>query len=280
MPRRTIRRPIELTGVGLHTGARVRLRIGPGPSGSGLRFRRTDLPGAVELPATLASVGGTDRRTVLGQGDGRVETVEHLLAALGAHGVDDAVLELAGPEVPILDGSFAPFWDAVTSAGVVEGAGCRRRWEVGEPFELSEGNATYRVSPASDLELAVTLVHAEPVIGRQRAEYRGRPGEFAREIAPARTYGFLAEVEALRARGLLAGGTSEAAIVLSDTAPLNTSLRWPDEFARHKLGDLLGDLALLGGPLRARVEAERPSHRGNVACARVIATRGRFVEEE
>lgn len=280
MPRRTIHRPIELTGVGLHTGALVRLRIGPGPSGGGLRFRRTDLPGGIELPATLATVGGTDRRTVLGQGDGRVETVEHLLAALGAHGVDDAVLELAGPEVPILDGSFAPFWDAVTSAGVVEGTGCRRRWEVRDPFELSEGDATYRVSPAGDLELAVTLVHAEPVIGRQRAEYRGRPGEFAREIAPARTYGFLAEVEALRARGLLAGGTREAAIVLGDTAPLNTSLRWPDEFARHKLGDLLGDLALLGGPLRARVEAERPSHRGNVACARAIAARGRFVEEE
>ncbi|MBL8976827.1 MAG: UDP-3-O-[3-hydroxymyristoyl] N-acetylglucosamine deacetylase [Gemmatimonadetes bacterium] len=280
MPRRTIRRPTELTGVGLHTGADVRLRIAPGPSGSGLRFRRTDRPGAGELPATLASVGATDRRTVLGQGDDRVETVEHLLAALGAHGVDDALLELAGPEVPILDGSFAPFWDVVAAAGLVEGPGCRRRWEVLGPFELAEGDATYRVSPAGDLALAVTLVHAEPVIGRQRADYRGAPGEFAREIAPARTYGFLAEVEALRARGLLAGATSEAAIVLSDTAPLNTSLRWPEEFARHKLGDLLGDLALLGGPLRARVEAERPSHRGNVACARAIAARGRFVEEE
>ena len=280
MPRRTIRRPIELTGVGLHTGAGVRLRIGPGPPGSGLRFRRTDLPGLVELPATLATVGATDRRTVLGQGDGRVETVEHLLAALGAHGVDDAVLELAGPEGPILDWSFAPFWEAVAAAGVLEWTGRRGWWEVGDPFELTEGDAAYRISPAGDLELSVTLVHAEPVIGRQRAEYRGRPGEFAREIAPARTYGFLAEVEALRARGLLAGGTSEAAIVLSDTVPLNTSLRWPDEFARHKLGDLLGDLALLGGPLRARVEAERPSHRGNVACARAIAARGRFVEEE
>lgn len=280
MPRRTIRRPIELTGVGLHTGADVRLRIGPAPSGSGLRFRRTDLPGLVELPATLAMVGATDRRTVLGQGDGRVETVEHLLAALGAHGVDDAVLELAGPEVPILDGSFAPFWEAVAAADVVEAPGRRRAWVVRKPFEVHESRASYRVSPAGDLELSVTLVHAEPVIGRQRAEYRGQPGEFAREIAPARTYGFLAEVEALRARGLLAGASSEAAIVLSDTAPLNTSLRWPDEFARHKLGDLLGDLALLGGPLRARVEAERPSHRGNVACARAIAARGRFVEEE
>lgn len=279
MPRRTIRRPIELTGVGLHTGAAVRLRIGPGPSGSGLRFRRTDLPGTVELPATLASVCATDRRTVLGQGDGRVETVEHLLAALSAHGVDDAVLELAGPEVPILDGSFAPFWEAVASAGLVEEAGRRGRWEVPEPFALEEEGAAYRVTPAGDLELSVTLVHAEPVIGRQRAEYRRRPGEFAREIAPARTYGFLAEVASLRARGLLAGATGEAAIVLSDTAPLNTALRWPEEFARHKLGDLLGDLALLGGPLRARVDAERPSHRGNVACARAIAARGRFVEE-
>lgn len=279
MPRRTIRHPVELTGAGLHTGAMVRLRIGPGEAGAGIRFRRTDRGIPIDRPATLASVGATDRRTVLGQGEGRVETVEHLLAALMAHHVDDALIELDGPEVPILDGSFAPFWEAVAAADVVETPGRRRAWVVRKPFEVNESRASYRVSPATRLELAVTLIHAEPVIGRQQATFADEPGEFAREIAPARTYGFLAEVESLRARGLLAGASSEVAIVLSDTAPLNTTLRWPEEFARHKLGDLLGDLALLGGSGRARVEAERPSHRGNIACARAIAARARFVEE-
>lgn len=278
--RRTIQRPAELAGTGLHTGAAVRLRVEPARGGEGVRFRRIDLDPPVEIAATLEAVGGTDRRTVLAAGDARIETVEHLLAAVAAGEIDDLLVLVDGPELPILDGSFAPYCALLNAGGILAVAGRRRALVVDAPFEVREGDARYLVEPAGACRLEVTLEHVEPVIGRQQAVFA--PGEepFVTAIAPARTYGFLAEVEALQARGLLAGASADAAIVLSATAPLNTTLRWPEEFARHKVGDLLGDLALLGGPLRAAVRAWRPSHRGNIACARAIAARARPVEEE
>lgn len=278
--RRTIRRPAELAGTGLHTGAAVRVRLEPAVAGDGIRFRRTDLAPATDIPALLDSVGEADRRTVLARGDARVETVEHLLAAVAAAGLDDLLVLVDGPELPILDGSFSPYWALLAAGGIRAAAGQRHLRVVDAPFEVEAGEARYEVTPSSGCHLEVTLEHAEPVIGRQCARYASDGEPFATAIAPARTYGFLAEVAALQARGLLAGASADAAIVLSATAPLNTTLRWPEEFARHKTGDLLGDLALLGGPLRAAVRAWRPSHRGNIACARAIAARARLVEEE
>lgn len=278
--RRTIQRPAELAGTGLHTGATVRVRLEPGGAGDGIRFRRTDLAPAMEIPALLGSVVATDRRTVLGWGDARVETVEHLLATVAAAGIDDLLVLLDGPELPILDGSFSPYCALLTAGGAGEAAGQRYHRVVDAPFEVEEGAARYEVTPSAACRLEVRLEHAEPVIGHQSAAYASDGEPFATAIAPARTYGFLAEVAALQARGLLAGASADAAIVLSATEPLNTTLRWPEEFARHKVGDLLGDLALLGGPLRAAVRAWRPSHRGNIACARAIAARARLVEEE
>ncbi|MBK6421785.1 MAG: UDP-3-O-[3-hydroxymyristoyl] N-acetylglucosamine deacetylase [Gemmatimonadetes bacterium] len=278
--RRTIQRPAELAGTGLHTGAAVRLRVAPARGGAGVRFRRIDLDPPVEIAATLDAVGGTERRTVLAAGDTRIETVEHLLAAAAAAEIDDLLVLVDGPELPILDGSFAPYCALLSAGGILAVAGRRRALVVDAPFEVREGDARYLVEPAGGCRLEVTLEHVEPVIGRQHAVFAPGDEPFVTAIAPARTYGFLAEVEALRARGLLAGASADAAIVLSATAPLNTTLRWPEEFARHKVGDLLGDLALLGGPLRAAVRAWRPSHRGNIACARAIAARARPVEEE
>ncbi len=278
--RRTIQRPAELAGTGLHTGAAVRLRLEPARAGDGIRFRRLDLVPAVEIPARLAAVEATDRRTVLGREGARVETVEHLLAAAAAAGIDDLHVLLDGPELPILDGSFTPYCELLEAGGVVEATGRRQRLVVDAPFEVEAGEARYEVAPSDACRLEVILEHAEPVIGHQRAAYASDGESFATAIAPARTYGFLAEVAALQARGLLAGADAGAAIVLSATEPLNTTLRWPEEFARHKVGDLLGDLALLGGPLRAAIRAWRPGHRGNIACARAIAARARLVEEE
>lgn len=279
MPRQTIQRAAELVGTGLHTGAPGRLRLLPAPAGTGIAFVRADLGSRTRIPATAASVVDSERRTTLAAGADRVETVEHLLAALAARQIDDLLVELEGPEVPIMDGSFLPFWSLLEAAGLSASGGRPRVWRARETFVVSEAATEYVIGPAPGLELEVTLEYTEPVIGTQSAIYRGGAAAFAAEIAPARTYGFRSEIERLRARGLLAGARTESAIVVSEHAPLNTALRWPNEFARHKLGDLLGDLALLGGRLAASVRARRPSHRGNLACVRAIAARVRIEEE-
>lgn len=279
MMRRTIRHPVELAGHGLHTGAPARVRLQPDGPGTGLRFWRADLGAGALIRASLEHVVATDRRTTLEADGVRVETVEHLLAALAAHQVDDLLVELHGPEVPILDGSFAPFWAAIDSAGLAEHDSPRPVHRVERPLELTVGAARYAVTPAEELGLEVTLEYAEPVIGTQSAGVERVAERFGAEVAAARTYGFARELAALQARGLGAGAVEGCGILLDATGPRGTTLRWPNEFARHKLGDLLGDLALLGGRLAFRVSAWRPSHLGNVACARLVAARGRLSEE-
>lgn len=276
----TTARAAELAGRGLHTGAAARLVAWPGAPGAGIVFHRTDLGAGATIPARLEQVAATERRTVLARGEARVETVEHLLAAVLAAGIDDLRIELDAPEVPIVDGSFAPFVELLAGAGRASLPGSGNALVVDEPFVVQEGDSEYHVAPAAALELEVGLAYAEPVIGRQRAALGPGTDAFAREVAPARTFGFVAEVEALRLRGLIAGADAGVAVVLDDERPVNTAFRWPNECARHKLGDLLGDLALLGAPLRARIRAERPGHRGNLACARSIAARARRLEEE
>jgi UDP-3-O-acyl N-acetylglucosamine deacetylase len=272
--RRTVARTAELSGTGLHTGVQCRLTLEPGVAGRGIRFLRGD----VVIPARLEQVVATERRTTLQAGGERIETVEHLLAAAFALGLDDLTVRLDGPEVPILDGSFAPFVALIIEAGRVDQAGGAPTRVLDRPLDVTEGEAKYRVEPADRLVVEVLLDYAAPVIGRQAAACTVSEAAFRDELAAARTFGFLAEVDALRARGLLSGATGDCAIVLSDNAVLNTTLRWPDEFARHKAGDLIGDLALLGSRLAMRVQAIRPSHHGNVACARAIAAAARFLE--
>lgn len=274
MTRRTVLRTAECAGTGLHTGAACRVRVGPAAPGSGIVFARDGQP----IAARLASVIGNERRTVLGTGAARVDTVEHLLAAVFAAELDDLDVQVDGPEIPILDGSFAPFLALLDEAGVVRQAGTVRVATLDEPIAITEGEARYVVTPAAEFELAVTLDYAAPVIGRQAHRWAMSSGDFRSQISGARTYGFLSEVAALRGRGLLGGATPDCAIVLSEDEVLNTTLRWPNEFARHKLGDLIGDLALLGTRLALRVEASRPSHGGNIACARAIAAAARYLE--
>lgn len=280
MSRCTVGRRTELSGTGLHSGQSTRVRLEPGRPGTGIVFRRLDTAERRDIPARLSRVALTDRRTALRVGTDRVDTVEHLLAAVSASEIDDLDIELDGPEVPILDGSFAPFVKALAEAGVrlSDGVGTAVR-HLESPVELVEGEARYRAEPCDGLVLDVELVYDEPVIGRQSARGRVDREWFTREIAPARTFGFLAEVAQLRGRGLLAGATEACAIVLAEDRPLNTTLRWPNEFARHKLGDLLGDLSLLGFRPRARILASRPSHRGNIAFARTLAAACGLTEE-
>lgn len=274
MTRRTVLRSAECAGTGLHTGAACRVRVDPAAPGSGIVFVRDGQP----IAARLASVTGSERRTVLGTGAARVETVEHLLAAVFAAGLDDLEVQVDGPEIPILDGSFAPFVALLDEAGCLCQAGTMTVATLEGPIEITEGQARYVATPATELEVAVTLDYAAPVIGRQGHRWPMSSDDFRSEISGARTYGFLSEVAALRARELLGGATPDCAIVLSEDGVLNTTLRWPNEFARHKLGDLIGDLALLGSRLAMRVEASRPSHGGNIACARAIAAAARYLE--
>jgi len=279
VPRRTIARPVDVRGTGLHTGATVSVRLEPGVPGQGIVFERLDVAGQRRIPARLESVAGLERRTALRAGGNRVDTVEHLLAALYALGVDDATVAVEGPEIPILDGSFAPFVALVEAGGLRGQPGPVRVARIDQPLEVVEGDARYRVEPGETYVIGLSLEYQEPVIGHQRVECEITSDAFRREIQAARTFGFLGEVEPLRLRGLLTGATTDCAIVMDETSVLNTTLRWPDEFARHKLGDLVGDLALLGTRLVARIQATRPSHRGNIACARAIANQARYTED-
>jgi len=270
MPRRTIATEAMLSGVGLHTGATTRVRCRPGQAEQGVVFRRVDLPGAPEIPARVSEVSDTERRTVIGRGPASIHTVEHLLAAVAALALDDLLIELDGPEPPILDGSFAPYLDLLEGAGAAALPGEPVTFTATRPFTLSEGDAGYQVLPAEGLRLSTTIEWGHPLIGRQAGAWDVTAAEFRRELAGARTFGFTSEVDALRARGLLKGATLQSAVVLSEDEVLGTTLRWPDEFVRHKTGDILGDLALVGGRVQAHIVATRPSHQGNVALARAI----------
>ena len=272
-PRRTVRGEASLEGVGIHTGARTRLTFRAATSGAGLAFRRTDLDGQPVIPARLSSVGALERRTALTAGSAEVHTVEHVLAAVAALEIDDLMVDITGPEPPILDGSFQPFLEALREAGPVQNGGEAEEFTVREAFSVTEGESSYLVGPAPLLRLSTTIEFPHPLIGRQSATFDISEPVFAAELAPARTFGFVREVEALRAKGLISGGTTDNAIVLDESGVVGTTLRWPDEFVRHKAADVLGDLALLGGRIKAHVVATRPSHRGNVALGRAIRQR-------
>ncbi|MBA3498139.1 MAG: UDP-3-O-acyl-N-acetylglucosamine deacetylase [Gemmatimonadota bacterium] len=269
MPRRTLAGPAEVRGIGLHTGREVTARCMPAPSGQGIVFRRVDLAGTPPIPARVWGVQSTDRRTALGDAEASVQTVEHLLAATAALALDDLTVELDGPEAPIGDGSFTPFLAAFTNAGVCEAPGEPVIYRVTAPHTLAEGDSTYVVAPARSLKLTTTIEWAHPLIGRQTGAWDITPAEFARELAGARTFGFLREADELRARGLALGAALDSTLVLTeDGLAGGATLRWPDEFVRHKTADLLGDLALVGGRIEAHVIATKPSHQGNIALAR------------
>lgn len=268
--------PAEMEGVGLHTGEKVRLRLLPADPGFGVRFRRTDLPGAPEVAARVEQVVATDRGTTLGAGDAEVHTVEHLLAAVAAQQIDNLLIELNASEPPAGDGSAQPFLDLIERAGIAEQSLSAAFIAPKEMFTVSEGSAKYSVLPADEFRVTATIRFPHPLIGEQSGSFRIEPDWFSRDMGRARTFGFLHEVTELRERARAIGGTLENCIVLTEDGVLeDRELRFPDEFLRHKALDVVGDLALLGSRLRAHVIAELPGHRGNVALAREILARER-----
>jgi len=272
--RRTLRGTATLEGVGVHTGAVTRLTVRGAAPGSGIAFVRTDLAGTPRIPATLGAVHAVERRTALAVNGAEVHTVEHVLAAAVALDLDDLTIEISGQEPPILDGSFAPYLEALRSAGPMDQPeGHAEEYIVRDAFTVNEGDASYLVGPCPRFQLSTTIEFPHPAIGRQSLAVTVDEATFAAELAPARTFGFMKEVEALRAKGLITAASTENAIVLDAEGVVGTTLRWPDEFVRHKAADVIGDLALVGGRIRAHVVATRPSHRGNVAAARAIRQR-------
>lgn len=208
---------------------------------------------------------------MLASGDACAATVEHCLAAVHAWGIDDLEIALDAPELPAVDGSAGPWVEALRQAGCVSTSGPRRQCTVAEPVELRVGEARYRAEPSDVLLLDVTIEWDHPAIGCQRGSWQITPETFARELAPARTFGFIREAAELAARALACGATGSNTILLDDDGVISGPLRFPDEFVRHKALDLVGDLALIGSRLGMAVTAVRPSHRHNLALARLLA---------
>jgi UDP-3-O-[3-hydroxymyristoyl] N-acetylglucosamine deacetylase/3-hydroxyacyl-[acyl-carrier-protein] dehydratase len=268
--RRTLAGPASVRGTGLHTGSTATVHFAPAASGAGIVFRRRDVAGAIPIPATTERVDSTERGTTLGSGENVVRTVEHLLAATSALGLDDLQVEVEGPEIPAGDGSAAHLFDALRQAGVCEQAGTPTTLRLGTPLTVREGDATYVLAPRTGLRVTVTIEWPHALIGRQCHSIEPTSDHFATELARARTFGFAREADALRAKGLARGASPANALILTDDGLAGGELRWPDEFVRHKAVDLIGDLALAGGRIDADIVAFRPSHAGNVAAARAL----------
>jgi UDP-3-O-[3-hydroxymyristoyl] N-acetylglucosamine deacetylase len=263
---RTLRDALTFEGVGLHTGAASRIEIRPQVAGSGLRFRL--IAGNVTFPARAEYVVETRRATVLGVGEHTVSTVEHVLSALFGMGVDNALIEVEGPEIPVLDGSAAAFAEALAKVGLVEQRAARSVMALDAPTAFEEGDALLAVIPSDAFRIIFTVDYSPPV-GTQFLDVLVEPDRFIRDIAPARTFGYLHEVEALRSAGLARGGTLENALVFAPDGPL-TPLRWPNEVVRHKALDLIGDFALLGAWPRFTVVSVKSGHRLHARAAKAL----------
>ncbi len=266
--RQTIHSIVSISGIGLHSGIYTKVALHPAPAGSGITFVRADLDG-LRIPALQASTTALDYATTVGKDDVSVGTVEHLLSAIMACGITDVDIHIDGPELPIIDGSALPFMHLIDAAGVRTLGSEIPVLRITEPIEINDGEKTIRMTPSNRLVLKYKIDFNHPKIGKQSFHFDFHHDNFLKKIAPARTFGFVRDVEKLRAAGLARGGSVENCIVLDDKGVVNGSLRFRDEFVRHKILDLLGDLALVGRPIVGEITATRAGH----------ALHSRFVEK-
>ena len=267
LKQRTLKSMTRAMGVGLHSGQRVELTLRPAPVNTGIVFRRVDLPHPVDIPVNAASVTDTRLASTLSKGDARVLTVEHLMSACAGLGLDNLIIDITAEEVPILDGSAASFVYLLQSAGVVEQDAPRRFIRIIRPVEVREGEGGNlkwaRLEPYHGYKLHFEIEFDHPAVGAtgQSFEFDLGEGQYAREIARARTFGFTRDVEMMRSHGLARGGGLDNAIVMDDYKVLNADgLRYSDEFVKHKILDAIGDLYILGHPLLAAYSAFRSGH--------------------
>lgn len=246
------------------------LSLQPAPADTGIRFRRLDL-GGLEIPAHVSTVTNLSYATTLAAGEARAETVEHLLAALVSQGIDNVVVEMTHPEVPIMDGSAAPFIYLLQEAGVKKLSSPRRYLKMRQPVSVVSGDKRMTIYPADEFKISYSISFDHPLLRSQSRTATITEDSFAEDLAPARTFGFLKEVEMMRQRGLALGGSLDNAIVLGESGVLNT-LRFDDEFVRHKMLDCVGDLALVGHPIIGHVVVERGGHALHTALAAAIVS--------
>jgi UDP-3-O-[3-hydroxymyristoyl] N-acetylglucosamine deacetylase/3-hydroxyacyl-[acyl-carrier-protein] dehydratase len=275
--RRTIRERAALPADnGVHLGLPCQLVFLPAPPGTGIVFRRVDLDGAPETPALAERAMHAERRTQLGEGPGALHTVEHVLAAIVGAGVDDVIVEMDAAEPPIFDGSARRFLEAIQGAGVVEHGGTADELRLAECVRVVDGESVYVAHPSAFLDLDVSITFAHPLVGTQSGRWRINEAVFASELAGARTFGLVSDFTALQSKGLIKGVSTENTLALGDGGLMDgQALHWPDEFVRHKALDLVGDLALTGRRVKARISAVKPSHRGTLTFVRELLARSK-----
>jgi UDP-3-O-[3-hydroxymyristoyl] N-acetylglucosamine deacetylase len=276
MKQRTLKTTIKTTGVGLHTGVRVELVLRPAQPDTGIVFHRVDLATTVTIPADARNVGDTRLSSSLEKDGAKISTVEHLMSALAGLGIDNVNVDVAGPELPIMDGSAGPFVFLLQSAGIVEQNAPKRYFRVKMPVEIRNGDKWARFEPHHGFVLDFTIDFPHPVFGSENRHVVIDFAEhsYTKEVSRARTFGFMQDVEAMRSAGLALGGSLQNAIVLDETRVLNSEgLRYDNEFAKHKVLDAIGDLYLLGHPLIGKFTAFKSGHALNNAVCRELLSR-------
>jgi UDP-3-O-[3-hydroxymyristoyl] N-acetylglucosamine deacetylase len=270
---RTLRNSIKATGIGLHTGEKVYLTLKPAPVDSGIVFRRVDLDPVVEIAARAENVGDTTLSTTLVNGDVKVSTVEHLLSAMAGLGIDNAVIEISAPEIPIMDGSAGPFVFLIQSAGIEEQNAAKKFIRIKKEVTIQQGDKVATFLPFDGFKVSFRIDFDHPVFrGRTvDAEIDFSSTSFVKEISRARTFGFMHEIEYLRSQGLARGGSVDNAVVVDEYRVLNEDgLRYEDEFVKHKVLDAIGDLYLLGNSLIGEFKAYKSGHGLNNASLRAL----------
>jgi UDP-3-O-[3-hydroxymyristoyl] N-acetylglucosamine deacetylase len=275
---RTVRDNISCTGIGLHSGKKVRMTIKPAPPDSGIQFIRVDLSVPQVIKAHFENVIDTNLSTTIGVDGTRVSTVEHLMAAFFGLGIDNALVEIDGPEVPIMDGSAAPFIFLLKSAGIREQRRPKQFIIIKKPLRIQDGNRSISIKPSKELKISFSIDFPHPLIKDQQYDFQFSDSNFVKEISKARTFGFLKDMKTLRDAGLAQGGSLDNAIVIDDYRILNEDgLRYSDEFVRHKILDFIGDMAIIGAPVIGHFSIERSGHSLNQALLKkLVANKGHW----
>ena len=274
---RTVRDNVSCTGIGLHSGKKVRLTIKPAPPDSGIKFIRKDLSTHRTIEAYYKNVVNTNMCTSIGINGTRISTIEHLMATFFGFGIDNARVEIDGPEVPIMDGSAAPFVFLLKRVGVREQNRPKRFIVIKRGIEISEGYRYVRISPSKELRISYTVDFQHPLITNQKYELTFSGRDFINEISRARTFGFLKDIQALRDAGLAKGGSLDNAIVMDDFRVLNEDgLRYKDEFVRHKILDFIGDLAIIGSPIIGHFEVYKSGHSLNQTMLKKLIDNNKY----
>ena len=272
IPQRTIKAPIRASGIGLHGGRRVFISMLPAPVDTGIVFRRVDLDPPVDVPASALLVREATMCSTLIKDGARVETVEHIMSALSGSGIDNCVIELSSPEIPILDGSAAPFMYLIQSVGIETQCAARRFLRIRQPVQVGDGDKYARLEPYDGFRLSFGIEFKHPAFknSAQKAVLEFSTTNYIKEVSRARTFGFMREFEMLRAKNLALGASLDNAVALDDYRVVNADgLRYDDEFVRHKILDAVGDLYLIGGPILGAYSAYKSGHALNnqLACA-------------